>query len=77
MPAALTMLPPAAALPAVLPTERLGLSAKPKSPLRDELRRIPTLHNLWSIVALVATAVGVLAGTTPSDMRSRSSQKDV
>ena len=60
MPAALTMLPPAAALPSVLPTERLGLSAKPKSPLRDELRRIPTLHNLWSIVALVATAVGVL-----------------
>ncbi len=38
-----TMVPPTTLLPDVLPTERLNARAMPVRPLRDELRRIPTV----------------------------------
>jgi fatty acid desaturase len=45
-----TMVPPAEALPDVLPTERLGKSGKPVRELRDELRRIDDRRNVGSVV---------------------------
>jgi fatty acid desaturase len=54
-----TMVPPAERLPDMLPTDRLGPSAKAKPPLRDELRRIPNLANAWSVLSLVVWTVGV------------------
>ena len=44
--AARTMVPPTRILPDVLPTERLNVRAMPTRPLRDDLRRIPTVRNV-------------------------------
>ena len=52
----LTMVPGAAALPEVLPTERLGASAKPIREIRDELRRIDNPRNVGSVVLCWAQA---------------------
>ncbi|MPY94265.1 MAG: hypothetical protein GEV08_14745 [Acidimicrobiia bacterium] len=57
---AVTMVPPRELLPDVLPTERLGPRAKPRPPLRDELRRAPTWRSAWAVLSLVAMTVGVL-----------------
>ena len=57
----LTMVPPAGALPDVLPTDRLLASAKPVRELRDELRRINDLRNLGAVLltwAHVAVTIG-------------------
>ena len=45
-----TMVPPDDLLPDVLPTERLNARAMPVRPLRDELRRIPTVRNVITVV---------------------------
>lgn len=57
---AATMVPPPELLPDVLPTDRLGPTARPRPPLRDELRQIPTLRNAWSVLSLVAMTIGIL-----------------
>ena len=57
----LTMVPPASALPEVLPTERLTGSAKPVRKIRDELRRIDDVRNIGS-VALCWIQAGVTIG---------------
>lgn len=56
-----TMVPPRERLPDVLPTDRLGPTAKPRPPLRDELRRIPTWRNAASVASLVGTTVAIPA----------------
>ncbi len=55
-----TMVPPAELLPDVLPTDRLGLTAKPKPPLRDELRAIPTARAAFAVVSLLTMTIGIL-----------------
>ena len=56
------MAPPDALLPDVLPTERLNVRAMPTRPLRDDLRRIPTVRNVITVVmALVQTFGAVIA----------------
>ena len=62
--AARTMAPSDALLPDVLPTERLNVRAMPTRPLRDDLRRIPTVRNVITVVmALVQTFGAVIAAT--------------
>lgn len=46
----LTMVPPPTALPEVLPTDRLLESGKPVREIRDELRRISDVGNVWVVV---------------------------
>jgi fatty acid desaturase len=55
-----SMVPVADRLPDVLPTERLGATAKLKHPWRDELRRIPNLRNAWSVAWLLVESIGIL-----------------
>ncbi|MEA3019732.1 MAG: hypothetical protein QOI47_1256 [Actinomycetota bacterium] len=60
--AATTMLPAPAALPDVLPTERLTATGRPVPEVRAELRRISNVRNVFSVVFLwaqVALIVGV------------------
>lgn len=54
------MVPPPELLPDVLPSERLGPSAKARPPLRDELRRIPVWRNALSVLSLLLWAIGTL-----------------
>jgi fatty acid desaturase len=54
------MVPPDEHLPDVLPTDRLNERAKPKPPLRDDLRRIPNLRNAVAVVATLAQSFGVV-----------------
>ena len=44
-----SMVPPASALPDVLPTDRLGPTGKPVREIRDELRRIDDRRNVGSV----------------------------
>ena len=46
----LTMVPPARALPEVLPTDRLLETAKPVREIRDELRQIDDVRNVGSVL---------------------------
>jgi len=55
-----TMVPPADLLPEVLPTARLNARAMPTRPLRDSLRRIPTLRNVITVVMAVLQTFGVV-----------------
>ncbi len=55
-----TMIPPAAARPDVLPTERLTESGMPIPELRTELRRIADLRNAGTVVATWAQALGTI-----------------
>jgi fatty acid desaturase len=57
---ALTMVPPADALPDVLPSERLLASGKPAPPLRDELRRIAGWHSALTVAGCWAQAIAVI-----------------
>jgi len=61
------MVPPVEALPDVLPTERLNARAMPVRPLRDELRRIPTVRNVITVVAALAQTLGVVAAAVVLD----------
>jgi len=51
----------------VLPTERLNVRAMATRPLRDELRRIPTLRNAVTVVMAVVQTFGVVAAAIVID----------
>jgi fatty acid desaturase len=55
------MAPAPELLPEVLPTDRLNARGKPVPPLRDELRRIPTVRNVGNVLGLWAQSFGVVA----------------
>lgn len=55
-----TMLPERAALPDVLPSERLTRSGMPVPEVRAELRRIPNGRNVVSVAVLWAEVVGAI-----------------
>ena len=55
------MVPPAEALPDVLPTERLNERAKPVRDLRNELRRIPDVANAVTVAFALIQTFGVVA----------------
>ncbi|MCB1005984.1 MAG: fatty acid desaturase, partial [Acidimicrobiales bacterium] len=55
------LVPPAEALPDVLPTDRLLAGGKPVPELRAELRRIPNARNALSVVSVLVQAFGVIA----------------
>src|SRR6476469_6532360 len=54
------MVPADELLPDVLPTERLNARAMPTRPLRDELRRIPTVRNIGTVVMALVQTFGVV-----------------
>ena len=56
-----TMVPAPGRLPDVLPTERLNAKGMPVRELRDELRRIPSLRNAFTVVFALAQTFGVVA----------------
>ncbi|MBP7595135.1 MAG: hypothetical protein KA755_05775, partial [Candidatus Microthrix sp.] len=56
-----TLVPPASALPDVLPTEVLTASGKAKAPLRDDLRRIASYRNVGTVLGLWAAIAGAWA----------------
>lgn len=58
---ATTMLPPPDLLPDVLPTQRLTASGRPAPPVREELRRIPSLRNAVTVVGVLLQSFGVIA----------------
>ena len=55
------MLPTAAALTDVLPTERLGPTGRPVGALREDLYGIPDAANALHVIGLWVQSVGVLA----------------
>lgn len=56
-----TMVPPEALLPDVLPTDRLNIKGMPVRPLRDDLRKIPTLRNAVTVAFCLVQTFGVMA----------------
>ncbi|MEZ5372788.1 MAG: fatty acid desaturase family protein [Microthrixaceae bacterium] len=56
-----TMVPPASALPEVLPTDRLTAAGKARPPLREDLRHIASVRNIGTVVGLWAAIVGAWA----------------
>ena len=62
-----TMVPPADLLPDVLPTDRLNARAMPVRPLRDELRRIPTVRNVITVVMALVQTFGVVIAAAVVD----------
>ena len=61
------MAPPDALLPDVLPTERLNVRAMPTRPLRDDLRRIPTVRNVITVVMALVQTFGVVIAAAMID----------
>ncbi len=61
------MVPAAAALPDVLPTGRITASAKAVPELREELRRIASWRNAWTVTWLWAVIVAMFAAATVVD----------
>jgi fatty acid desaturase len=59
---AVTMLPPADALPQVLPTQRLTATGMPVPAVRAELRRIPNLANAWTVAFLWLSTIAIFVG---------------
>jgi len=59
-PAQHTMVPPAAALPDVLPTDRLNERGKPRPPLRNELRHISNARNAVAVLSTLLQSFGVV-----------------
>jgi fatty acid desaturase len=55
-----TMIPPPEALPDVLPTDRLNERAKPRRPLRDDLRRISDGRNALTVTGALLQSFGVV-----------------
>ncbi len=55
------LVPPALALPDVLPTDRLTERAVPKPELRAELRAIPNVANVFTTAGALAQSFGVVA----------------
>ena len=64
---AATMVPPDELLPDVLPTDRLNVRAMPVRPLRDELRRIPTVRNAITVVMALVQTFGVVIAAAVVD----------
>ena len=62
-----SMVPPVDLLPDVLPTERLNTRAMPVRPLRDDLRRIPTVRNVITVVMAVVQTFGVVIAAAVVD----------
>ena len=62
-----TMVPADALLPDVLPTDRLNVRAMPTRPLRDDLRRIPTMRNVITVVMALAQTFGVVIAAAVVD----------
>jgi fatty acid desaturase len=62
-----SMVPPAELLPDVLPTDRLNAKAMPVRPLRDELRRIPTVRNAITVVMALVQTFGVVIAAAVID----------
>lgn len=58
---AATMVPPASALPDVLPTDRLTATGMPRPFLRDDLRRIPNGRNVANVASVWLQTAGLLA----------------
>ena len=58
---AVTMVPPASALPDVLPTDRLSEAGRPRPHLRAELRRIPDARNVITVAGAWLQSFGVVA----------------
>jgi fatty acid desaturase len=56
-----SMVPSAADLPDVLPTDRIGPTAVMRRPWRDDLRRIPTARNAVTVVGCLLQTYGVVA----------------
>ena len=54
------MVPPAAHLPELLPTERLNARGMPNPPWREELRRIPNTRNAIAVVSTLAQSFGIV-----------------
>lgn len=54
------MVPPASALPDVLPNERFNERGMPIRALRDELRRIPNARNVVAVLSTLAQSYGVV-----------------
>ncbi len=54
------MVPPLSALPDVLPTDRLTASGMPKPFLRDGLRRIPDVRNVFNVASCWVESVGFI-----------------
>jgi fatty acid desaturase len=55
-----TMAPPAAALPDVLPTDRLNARGMATPDWRDDLRRIPNARNAVAVIATLGWSFGVV-----------------
>jgi len=55
-----SMVPPAEALPDVLPTDRLNERGKPLPPLRNELRRISNPRNVLAVSSTLLQSFGVV-----------------
>lgn len=55
------LVPPASALPDVLPTDRLLAGGKPVPAIRAELRRIPNARNAITVVGVLLQSFGVIA----------------
>jgi fatty acid desaturase len=58
---ALTMVPPPAALPDTLPTDRLSSTGRPAPAVRADLRRIPDLRNVGTVAGAWLQSFGVVA----------------
>ncbi len=56
-----SMVPDAADLPDVLPTDRLQVSGMPVPAVREQLRRIPNVRNVLNVISVWAQTFGVLA----------------
>lgn len=61
------MVPPVEILPEVLPTERLNQRGMANRPLRDELRRIPTVRNAITVAMALVQTFGVVAAAVVLD----------
>jgi fatty acid desaturase len=55
------MVPAPELLTEVLPTDRLTVSGMPAPAIRDELRRIPNVRNVFNVASVWAQSVGLLA----------------
>jgi fatty acid desaturase len=64
---AATMVPDASVLPDVLPTERLNARGMPVPAIRDHLRRIPNLRNVFTLVGAMAQTFGLMAAAIVVD----------
>jgi fatty acid desaturase len=56
-----TVLPSPELLPDVLPTERLTATGRPAPEIRAELRRIPNVRNVFTLLGLYVQSFGVIA----------------